>query len=252
VPVLVRIIERDRIAIETIRAAVQRDRDLLFGEVVADVRSLAEAEIGIVNVSHLSSSDKERVRLIGAPPGVVLISVSDNRQALETIGTRSAVPVLAPVTANAISEALEQAKTMVLASRFESLSSLLAAYCSADRQARSASGEVPNADEIEWIEADGNYIRIHADGGTHTVRMTMVQAEEKFYDSDIARVHRKWLVNLSRIAEVRSDAAGATSLKMSSGTQFAVGRAYRSAVRQRLATTEVRESWSARQLLSTQ
>lgn len=237
VPVLVRIIERDRTTIETIRAAIQRDRDLVFDEIVNDVGSLGESEIGIADLNYLTTSDRERLRLIGAPPGVVLVSVSDNAEALDAVRARSAAVILAPVTASAISAALERAKTMVLAARFESLSSLLSAYCSADRPADSGS-DMPFADEIEWIESDGNYIRIHADDGTHTLRMTMVQAEEKFYDTDIVRAHRKWLVNLSRIAQVQSDLDGTMRLRMSSGAKLGVGRAYRSAVRQRLSASE--------------
>lgn len=232
--VFVRIIERDRSVIETIRSAVQRDRDLQFDEIVTDVRSLGEAEIAIVDLSCLSASDTERLRLIGAPPGVTLVSISDDAKALDALSARSAALVLAPISLTAIADAIERAKTLVLASRFESLSSLLSAYCSADRQARSIS-DLPQANNIEWIESDGNYVRIHSDDGTHTLRMTMVQAEERFYDSEIVRAHRKWLVNLSKIAEVRSDTDGTMSLRMMSGAELAVGRAYRSALRERLA-----------------
>ena len=249
VPILVRVIERDRAALATIRAAIQDDRDLQFDEIVTDVRSLSDAEIGIVNLSHLSASDKERVRLIGGPPGVVLVGVCENGDAPPSGSPLSPALMVGPLTERAMVTALARAKTLVLASRIESLSSLLAAYCSAEREVRTGA-ELPHEDEIEWIEADGNYIRIHAEKGTRTLRMTMMQAEEKFYDSDIVRAHRKWLVNLTKIAAVRADHEGTICLRMLSGVELAVGRAYRSAVRERLGITHAGAAESAQATLS--
>jgi len=238
VPIPLRLIERDPANIEVIRAAIRNDRDVSFDGTVSDVRSLAGAEIAIVNINHVAPYDTERLRLIGAPPGVALICASQDPERLEFVRRKSAALLYSPLTVIEVMRALDAAKDSVLAARMESLASLLASYRAADIRTPSFVPRLPAADSIEWIESDGNYVKIHADDGCHTVRMTMLQAEHEFRGSDIVRAHRKWLVNVSRVCGVRSSADGATHLALPSGIELTIGRAYRSILRDRIEPRE--------------
>ncbi len=233
-PIPVRVLEADPVALDVIRTAVGHDRDLSFDGVVADVRSLASAEIAIVNLDQLAPYDSERVHLIGAPPGVVMISASANPDRLEAVRSKSVALLFEPAAVLEIERALAAAKQVVLADRMESLSTLLTAYRAAESREERNSFDLPRAEVIQWIEADGNYIKIHADDGCRTLRMTMLQAEHEFRDSDIVRIHRKWLVNLGRVSKIRSGHDGTTHIAFPSGAELTIGRAYRAAVRQRL------------------
>jgi len=56
-------------------------------------------------------------------------------------------------------------------------------------------------DEIDWIEAEGNYVRLHVGKESHLLRETMNAAEERLASKKFLRVSRSTIVNLERIAE---------------------------------------------------
>jgi len=62
--------------------------------------------------------------------------------------------------------------------------------------------------DIAWVEAAGDYVRLHLrDGTSHLLRTPLSTLEEEWGDHDFVRVHRSFLVSLSDISEVRSDGA---------------------------------------------
>ena len=52
------------------------------------------------------------------------------------------------------------------------------------------------AEEIDWIEAAGNYLKIHAGAETHLHRETMNTMQERLGTDHFARIHRSTIVNL--------------------------------------------------------
>lgn len=61
-------------------------------------------------------------------------------------------------------------------------------------------------DEIAWVEAAGDYVRIHLrSGSSHLLRMPMSVLEEHWTDHGFVRIHRSYLVSLRDISELRSD-----------------------------------------------
>src|SRR4029077_6396866 len=57
-------------------------------------------------------------------------------------------------------------------------------------------------DEIDWIEAYDNYIRLHASGKAHLLRQTMNELEAALNPEQFARIHRSTIVNLDRVKEM--------------------------------------------------
>jgi two-component system LytT family response regulator len=49
---------------------------------------------------------------------------------------------------------------------------------------------------IDWVDAAGDYMCVHAEGRTHVVRATMKQFEERLDPADFQRIHRSTIVNL--------------------------------------------------------
>jgi two-component system LytT family response regulator len=82
------------------------------------------------------------------------------------------------------------------------------------------------ADEIEWADAAGNYVRLHAGGRTHLVRQTMTAFESQLDPDRFVRVHRSALVNVDRIAQIEPYVHGEYVITMRDGTRLTSSRAH--------------------------
>ncbi|MFD3547702.1 LytR/AlgR family response regulator transcription factor [Streptomyces sp. NPDC058655] len=67
--------------------------------------------------------------------------------------------------------------------------------------------------DIAHVEAQGDYARLHTDGGSHLVRIPLSTLEERWAARGFVRIHRRHLVALARIDELRLD-AGTTSVRV--------------------------------------
>jgi two-component system LytT family response regulator len=84
-------------------------------------------------------------------------------------------------------------------------------------------------DEVDWLEAEGNYVRVHARGQEHLLRDTIGGLAERL-PARFVRVHRSSVVNADRIRDVEPLAKGTYLIRLRSGDTVATGRAYRDAV----------------------
>jgi two-component system LytT family response regulator len=82
-------------------------------------------------------------------------------------------------------------------------------------------------EEIDWIEAADNYVRLHAGRETHLIRETMNHLETKLDRRRFVRVHRSAIVNLDSIREIRSLFHGDHAILLRSGADIPLGRSYR-------------------------
>ncbi|MFD3777896.1 LytR/AlgR family response regulator transcription factor [Streptomyces sp. NPDC058612] len=67
--------------------------------------------------------------------------------------------------------------------------------------------------DIAYVEAQGDYARLHTDEGSHLVRIPLSTLEERWAARGFVRIHRRHLVALARIGELRLD-AGTTSVRV--------------------------------------
>ncbi|MFG2619562.1 LytR/AlgR family response regulator transcription factor [Streptomyces sp. NPDC048507] len=67
--------------------------------------------------------------------------------------------------------------------------------------------------DIAYVEAQGDYARLHTDDGSHLVRIPLSTLEERWAPRGFVRIHRRHLVALGRIDELRID-AGTTSVRV--------------------------------------
>lgn len=82
------------------------------------------------------------------------------------------------------------------------------------------------AEEIEWLEAAANYVGVHARGKSFLIRSTISNLEEKLDPRRFARIHRSTIVNIDRVAEIRSDAHGDYEVTLTSGKLLRMTRNY--------------------------
>jgi two-component system LytT family response regulator len=89
---------------------------------------------------------------------------------------------------------------------------------------------IPLAD-IDWIEADGNYLRLRTGPRSHLVRDTMKNVEARLDPEAFIRIHRSTIVAVDRIATVEAREYGEYKLRLKDGTTLVSGRAYGDRVR---------------------
>ena len=90
--------------------------------------------------------------------------------------------------------------------------------------------------DIEWVDAAGDYMCVHAHGNTHIMRITMRQLSEKLNPEVFLRVHRSTLVNANLISGAQALTNGEYTLSLTNGTKLKVSRSYRDVIKQFLST----------------
>jgi len=83
---------------------------------------------------------------------------------------------------------------------------------------------------IDWIDAAGDYMCLHAGGQTHVLRATMKELEEVLDPRVFQRVHRSTIVNLARVVSMRPHLNGECFLKLQSGQEVKLSRSFRDKV----------------------
>ena len=82
-------------------------------------------------------------------------------------------------------------------------------------------------DEVDWVGAEKDYVRVYARGRSHLVRETMAAMESQLPPAHFARIHRSAIVNLGRIRELRPQANREFVVVLRDGTQLRLSRSYR-------------------------
>jgi two-component system, LytTR family, response regulator len=96
---------------------------------------------------------------------------------------------------------------------------------------------VVDAAEIDWVEAEDYYSRIHAGGAQHLIRESLASLWRRLDATQFVRVHRGALVRLDRIREVRSTPDRGTIVLLRDGTAVPVSRRRRASLHALLRST---------------
>lgn len=81
--------------------------------------------------------------------------------------------------------------------------------------------------DVDWIEADDDYLRLHAGARTHLVRGTLSALESQLDPAEFVRIHRSTIVRLSRVKELVPQLHGDYEVRLTTGTQLRLSRSYR-------------------------
>ena len=84
-----------------------------------------------------------------------------------------------------------------------------------------------NTDEIDWIEAEGNYVSIHTGAKGYLLRETISSLETQLDPREFVRIHRSAIVRLDRIKELQPWSHGEYHVILHDGTQLTLSRSYR-------------------------
>lgn len=86
-------------------------------------------------------------------------------------------------------------------------------------------------DEIDRVESDGDYVRVHTGARSHLVRHTISALEKELDAARFARIHRSVIVNIARIRELRRSGDRAFEVILADGTVVRASRSYRERIK---------------------
>jgi two-component system LytT family response regulator len=90
------------------------------------------------------------------------------------------------------------------------------------------------ADEIDWIEAAGNYVKLHVGADAHLFRETMNALEAQLDPDTFFRIHRCHIVNIERVKELQPWFNGEYVVFLRNGTRLTLSRGYREKLQDRI------------------
>ena len=89
-------------------------------------------------------------------------------------------------------------------------------------------------DSIDWVEAEGNYVRIHAGSQVYLMRETMNGLIARIGERQFFRIHRSRIVNITRVKELIIAGGGDYQVLLWDGTRLGLSRLYRDALQAQL------------------
>ncbi len=93
---------------------------------------------------------------------------------------------------------------------------------------------VPVSD-VKWLQSDGNYVDLHTAAGTHTIRETLANVEQRLDPRRFVRIHRRVIVAIEQIKEIQPWFGGDQILVLKDASKLRVSRTRREHVATRLA-----------------
>jgi len=130
----------------------------------------------------------------------------------------------------------------------ETVRALAQAYGIAGRQERDAylsrivvrstkSVTVVELTSVDWVEADGDYLKLHTGSKVHLLRGTMSALEPQLDPREFVRIHRSTIVRINRVKELVPQLHGDYDVTLTSGARLRLSRSYRARLGSALGTT---------------
>jgi two-component system, LytTR family, response regulator len=174
--------------------------------------------------------------LAGVPLPAVIFVTAHDKFALRAFEVHALDYLLKPFDRDRFKQALERAKTAVNAPAAVMDERLLALLDgmrkdrkSVDRLVIKSGGRVyfVRVDEIDWIEAAGNYVKLHVGKEEHLLRESMNGIEAKLDPRKFIRIHRSTILNAERIKELQPAFHGDYAVILRDGVELTLSRNYR-------------------------
>ena len=84
-----------------------------------------------------------------------------------------------------------------------------------------------NPSDVDWIEADNYYIKLHVGGRAHLLRLSMKELEGRLDPKTFWRTHRSAIINLDRVKELHQHPSGEYVVVLKDGTELKLSRGRR-------------------------
>jgi len=232
---------------EKLRLLLEREQDV---EIVAECTGVEDTskaleiyrpDLLLLDIEMEGGSGFEVLRRLepeNAP--IVIFATAYDSYALQAFDTCALDYLLKPFDQERLHRALERARAEAAKSASGTINQNLAHLLStANKPAREkrliikSGGRVIfiQLDEIDWIEAAANYVRLHVGGkNAYLFREAISRMADKLDASEFIRIHRSFIVNVSRIKELQPCNNGEFMVLLRNGKVLPCSRFYRHAL----------------------
>jgi two-component system, LytTR family, response regulator len=253
------IVDDEELARRGIRALLKRAGDV---EIVSEcgscgeaIRAISAAEPELVYLD-IQMQGKTGFDVIAALPKTkcphVIFVTAFDRFAVRAFEIHALDYLLKPVNEERFNASLARARAAVAGARD---GSMIRRFWQLATELRASSGQdlpsmtdripvkahgrvmIVNVAEIDWVEADGDYVSVHVGAKSWLLRETIVAAEARLALSGFVRIHRSTLVNIYRVRELLPLSKGEFTVVLLDGTELKLSRNYRFALERLLGKT---------------
>lgn len=238
------IVDDEPLARERLRTLLADERSVAVVGEAGDARSAVDAiralgpDLVFLDVQLPGATGFDVIEAVGADkmPFVVFVTAYD-RYALKAFDVHALDYLLKPFDRERFRQALTRAQQQIERHTGGDLEERLLAIVKdlkpsanrIDRFVVKAGGRVffVRNDEIDWVEAAGNYVKLHVGTESHLLRETMHAVESRLDPEQFFRIHRSHIVNIERIRELQPWFNGEYVVFLKNGTRLTLSRGYR-------------------------
>jgi two-component system LytT family response regulator len=248
------IVDDEPAARRGVRLLLERDAEIEIvgeagtGDEAAELMARERPDVAFLDVQMPGGDGFEALAKIdpAGAPAVVFVTAYDEH-ALRAFEINAVDYLLKPFDDFRFGAALQRAKAAARRRRDETMDSRLSklmnylehdpARAAATERAKAkphdrilvkSSGEIffLKAEEIDWIEAEGDYMKFHVAGRAHLMRETMARLEVRLDDRRFIRIHRSTIVNIDRVRKLSPSFAGEYAVVLADVTKLRLSRGY--------------------------
>jgi len=249
------IVDDEPLALKTLRILLSKDDDVaIVGEcrngaqAVSQIRALSP-DLVFLDIQMPGKDGFEVLRTVGVDrvSAVIFVTAYDE-YALRAFEFHALDYLLKPFAANRFQDALSRAKSQLRVEQAapfrKQLMTLLGNVDGGSRYINrlvvKTSGRIVflKVEEIDWIEAAGNYLTLHVGPASHLIRETMNDLESRLDPAQFLRIHRSTIVNIDRIREMQPLFHGDFTVILMNGTRLMLSRNYKSRLPRHLGKTD--------------
>ncbi len=243
------IVDDEPLAREKIRRLLRNENDFeiigeaVSGEEAVEMIQAEKPDLVFLDIQMPEMNGFEVIKAIknGAMPAVIFVTAYD-KYAIKAFEVHALDYLLKPFDYDRLKSALtrvrEQLETKSYGEIDEKLISLLSDLKAEkeypQRLVLKTAGRVffIKTSDIDWIEAAGNYVKLHIGKDAHLLRETMNNTEAKLNPEKFLRIHRSSLVNIDRIKELNPLFNGDYLVILQDNTELTLSRNYHDRLRE--------------------
>ncbi len=238
------IVDDEPLARERIRSLLDQESDIEVVQECGDGKEAAEAilreqpDLVFLDVQMPEMTGFEVIDAVGPEemPTVIFVTAYD-QYALRAFEARALDYILKPFDQERFERALQKARGTIQRQKDGDISERLRSLLEElrprpkylDRLVVRSGSRITflRTEEVEWIDAEGNYVRLHVGKKSYLLRETMSGIEAKLDPERFIRIHRSTIVNVESIKSLESLFQGEYVVHLEDGTKLTSSRGYR-------------------------
>jgi two-component system LytT family response regulator len=173
---------------------------------------------------------------------LVIFTTAYDQYALRAFEAHALDYLLKPFDQERLHHAIERARTEILKAKDSQVASRILDFLNQakatspaeKRLVIKAGGRVVflNLEEIEWVEAAANYVKLNTAKESYLLRERIGRVSERLDPGQFVRIHRSFIVNVSKIKELHPCNSGEYIVVLKNGKELSCSRGYRAGLQQ--------------------